>query len=75
MIRSPICSLGVGGGVWRLKSHHLHPDLLLVAAMHSGFHILQVNPSEGFFSFSFFFKKIFLFQFEFQNHKGKWKTC
>ena len=47
MLRSPICNLGVGGGVWRIKMSPVHSDLMLVAAMDSGIHILQVFPSEG----------------------------
>ena len=31
----------VGGGVWRIKPHNENPDLLLIAAMHDGFKILD----------------------------------
>ena len=31
----------VGGGVWRIKPHHDNPDLVLVAAMHDGFKVLD----------------------------------
>ena len=37
-LKSPLCSVAVGGGVWRIKQQG---DKLLVAAMHDGFKILE----------------------------------
>ena len=36
----PLASHAVGGGVWRL-TWHPHYSLLLAAAMHSGFHVIE----------------------------------
>jgi WD40 repeat protein len=37
----PLCEVGVGGGVWRLKWHPVDKGLLLAACMHNGCHVLQ----------------------------------
>ena len=36
----PLCEVGVGGGVWRLKWHPVDKSLLLAACMHNGCHVL-----------------------------------
>ena len=45
----PIFSLGLGGGVWRLKwhPHAENADFLLAACMHNGFRVVKAN-SAGF---------------------------
>jgi diphthamide biosynthesis protein 7 len=47
-MQSPIAEERVGGGVWRIKTHPLRPDLILLAAMHGGFHVLKLDVSTGF---------------------------
>ena len=45
----PVASVGVGGGIWRLK---WHPDPsrttdLLAACMHDGFKVIRLKQGEG----------------------------
>ncbi|KAI3657965.1 hypothetical protein MP638_002997 [Amoeboaphelidium occidentale] len=40
---TPVSQASVGGGVWRLKWNPLNPDLLLCAAMHNGFFVLDCS--------------------------------
>eukprot|EP00301_Raphidiophrys_heterophryoidea_P010212 c15274_g1_i1.p1 GENE.c15274_g1_i1~~c15274_g1_i1.p1 ORF type:complete len:228 (-),score=40.21 c15274_g1_i1:111-794(-) len=37
----PVSSVMAGGGVWRIKEHPSNPDLLAIAAMYNGFHVLS----------------------------------
>ncbi|XP_023763320.1 uncharacterized protein LOC111911806 [Lactuca sativa] len=39
-------SIGLGGGVWRIKNHSVVPGLILAACMHNGFAIVKVNGSQ-----------------------------
>lgn len=41
-LKQPISRLHVGGGVWRVRWHPHNPQRLLVAGMHSGFHVIKV---------------------------------
>ncbi|GAB2289495.1 hypothetical protein Dimus_023805 [Dionaea muscipula] len=40
-------SIGLGGGVWRIKYHPFVRDLLLVACMHNGFAIVKINEGNA----------------------------
>ncbi|KAH8927263.1 WD40 repeat-like protein [Atractiella rhizophila] len=44
---TPLSSLDVGGGVWRVKWHPTSPALLSAACMHDGFKVIRFNPSES----------------------------
>jgi diphthamide biosynthesis protein 7 len=44
-VRKPLYQHRVGGGVWRVKWHPTDPNLLLVSAMHNGFHVLENDAS------------------------------
>eukprot|EP00049_Salpingoeca_infusionum_P002146 m.54380 g.54380 ORF g.54380 m.54380 type:complete len:332 (-) comp11410_c0_seq6:81-1076(-) len=48
-IRQPVTEVNVGGGIWRLKWNpsNDHQDLLLCAAMHGGFHVVQLGEDES----------------------------
>ncbi|KAF4382469.1 hypothetical protein G4B88_011421 [Cannabis sativa] len=39
-------SLGLGGGVWRIKHHPFVPGLVLAACMHNGFAIVNIKGGE-----------------------------
>ncbi|XP_078445290.1 transducin/WD40 repeat-like superfamily protein isoform X2 [Wolffia australiana] len=45
----PVCrvSLGLGGGVWRVKPNKEVPGLVLAACMHNGFAIVEVSEDKG----------------------------
>lgn len=45
-MRQPLKCASVGGGVWRLKWDPWDTQLLLVAAMYNGYHILDANHSD-----------------------------
>lgn len=48
MIKDPLSSCNVGGGIWRLKWHPQKANYLLAACCHSGFHVLSINDQEKF---------------------------
>lgn len=43
----PASTVDVGGGVWRLKWHPSRHEKLLVAAMHAGCRLVDLDPSSG----------------------------
>jgi diphthamide biosynthesis protein 7 len=43
-MRLSCISAPLGGGVWRLKWHPHHQDLLLAACMHNGFKVVSYTP-------------------------------
>lgn len=45
-VKSPLSSISVGGGVWRLKWHPTNPQYLLSASMHNGFHVLSIENDQ-----------------------------
>jgi diphthamide biosynthesis protein 7 len=46
--RAPLCKeLDLGGGIWRLKWHPARPHALLVAAMRSGFQVLDTSAASA----------------------------
>jgi diphthamide biosynthesis protein 7 len=47
MLRRPLASCPVGGGVWRLKWSPHDPALLLAACMYNGFHVLRQGREGG----------------------------
>ncbi|KAM3610645.1 uncharacterized protein V6R79_006884 [Siganus canaliculatus] len=44
-MRKPLSESQMGGGVWRLKWHPTHQQLLLAACMHNDFHILHCQAA------------------------------
>ncbi|XP_076039582.1 diphthine methyltransferase isoform X2 [Oratosquilla oratoria] len=42
-MKRPLTTVGMGGGVWRLKWEPHGKDLLLCACMHNGFHVLSTQ--------------------------------
>ncbi|KAJ9060218.1 hypothetical protein DSO57_1033247 [Entomophthora muscae] len=42
-MRAPLKEVSVGGGVWRVRWHPSLHSSVLVAAMHGGFHIVDVD--------------------------------
>jgi hypothetical protein len=46
-LKNSLSEINLGGGIWRLKTNPLHPHLILVASMHSGFHVLTIEPETG----------------------------
>ena len=47
MMKAPVSDTDVNGGVWRLKWRPDDESYLLVAAMYSGFHVLDVREMHG----------------------------
>jgi diphthamide biosynthesis protein 7 len=45
--RQPICTLDVGGGIWRVKWHPTKSSRLLIAAMHGGCCVVDFEGLEG----------------------------
>ena len=43
----PLKTVGVGGGVWRVKWHPIHSDFMATACMHNGFHLLNWHLATG----------------------------
>lgn len=46
-MKYPVHEVHVGGGIWRIKWHPFSTKYILVAAMHHGFHILQLDYTLG----------------------------
>eukprot|EP00040_Diaphanoeca_grandis_P006718 m.38423 g.38423 ORF g.38423 m.38423 type:complete len:404 (-) comp17910_c0_seq1:78-1289(-) len=46
-LKSPISQINAGGGVWRVKWHPTHDNLLLCASMHGGFTVLNYDHAQG----------------------------
>ena len=44
-LSNPMSQYQAGGGVWRIKPHPTDPNLLLLAAMYNGFHVVQLIDS------------------------------
>ena len=47
---APVKDASLGGGVWRIKWHWSHQDLLATACMHNGFNVVNCNLDSGQFS-------------------------
>eukprot|EP01098_Paradermamoeba_levis_P010912 TRINITY_DN4601_c0_g1_i2.p1 TRINITY_DN4601_c0_g1~~TRINITY_DN4601_c0_g1_i2.p1 ORF type:complete len:149 (-),score=22.25 TRINITY_DN4601_c0_g1_i2:4-450(-) len=45
--KQPVYTHHVGGGVWRVKWHPFSSSLILVAAMHHGFHVLKCENASS----------------------------
>ena len=44
-MKSPLSQIELGGGIWRLKWHPYHTDVLAAACMYNGFHVLSCNQN------------------------------
>jgi len=44
-MKRTLAELDLGGGIWRLKPHPLHPDLILAACMYTNFSVVQLDAS------------------------------
>lgn len=52
-MKRPLSSLGLGGGVWRIKWNPYEPNSLLTASMHNGFHVLKIQNDNRIIQFCF----------------------
>ena len=43
---SPLASVNLGGGIWRIKWKYDDPSRILTAAMHNGFHVVKFNSED-----------------------------
>lgn len=44
-MKSPLCTLNVSGGVWRVKWNPFSFDSILTACMHGGFHAVECKDA------------------------------
>ena len=46
-MQNPIAEERLGGGIWRIKCHPTRGDMILLAAMHNGFHVVTLDVNAG----------------------------